>query len=688
VPISGAGPISVASGSLTLNGNSTGTITGPISVGTGATLNYGQGGTLAGAQVTGSGTFIFTANTEVNGAYSFAGPTQITSGTVDFNAATTIANLTLAGTGAAMAGPGAVTVSSLMTWTSGTVSDVLNIAKTAKLSATVGYFGLYLAAGVINNAGAVTLNENSAHDGLQFSQSGVVNNLAGATWTIQSDSYVAPGDTSPVAFNNAGSLLKSGGTGTTTWNVPISGAGPISVTSGTLTLDGNSTGTITGTITVGSGATLNYGQGGALAGGTVTGGGTFIFTASTEVNGTYGFAGLTQITSGTVDFNGTTTIANLRLAGTSAAMAGPGVVTISSVMNWTNGAVSDVLNIDKAAQLSATVGYWGLYLAAGVINNAGAVMLNENSAHDGLQFSQGGLVNNLAGATWTIQSDVTVAAADSTPVAFNNAGSLNKSGGTNTSLWSIPLNNTGTINLSIGSLNLNGNYPETTLSGTINIAAAAVLNYAQQGTLTNGQATGAGMFNFTTSNSNGTNSITGTYKLSVPAQILGGTLNVKATGTLNASTLMLTNATLQVDGTTSIGNLSVSASGSSSGGAVTGVGSITVSDTLTWNQGSVSLTGTFNVQNMTFSPNSALSFKLGTSALSITAKLTLNGTLTLTPTSSNPAVGTAFKILNFVNNYAGDFLNFNIPVVGTNDYLKESLSATGLSFTVTQDPSS
>jgi hypothetical protein len=281
-----------------------------------------------------------------------------------------------------------------------------------------------------------------------------------------------------------------------------------------------------------------------------------------------------------------------------------------------------------------------------------------------------------------------VAAADSTPVAFNNAGSLNKSGGTNTSLWSIPLNNTGTINLSIGSLNLNGNYPETTLSGTINIAAAAVLNYAQQGTLTNGQATGAGMFNFTTSNSNGTNSITGTYKLSVPAQILGGTLNVKATGTLNASTLMLTNATLQVDGTTSIGNLSVSASGSSSGGAVTGVGSITVSDTLTWNQGSVSLTGTFNVQNMTFSPNSALSFKLGTSALSITAKLTLNGTLTLTPTSSNPAVGTAFKILNFVNNYAGDFLNFNIPVVGTNDYLKESLSATGLSFTVTQDPSS
>jgi hypothetical protein len=453
-------------------------------------------------------------------------------------------------------------------------------------------------------------------------------------------------------------------------------------------LDGNSTGTITGTITVGSGATLNYGQGGALAGGTVTGGGTFIFTASTEVNGTYGFAGLTQITSGTVDFNGTTTIANLRLAGTSAAMAGPGVVTISSVMNWTNGAVSDVLNIDKAAQLSATVGYWGLYLAAGVINNAGAVMLNENSAHDGLQFSQGGLVNNLAGATWTIQSDVTVAAADSTPVAFNNAGSLNKSGGTNTSLWSIPLNNTGTINLSIGSLNLNGNYPETTLSGTINIAAAAVLNYAQQGTLTNGQATGAGMFNFTTSNSNGTNSITGTYKLSVPAQILGGTLNVKATGTLNASTLMLTNATLQVDGTTSIGNLSVSASGSSSGGAVTGVGSITVSDTLTWNQGSVSLTGTFNVQNMTFSPNSALSFKLGTSALSITAKLTLNGTLTLTPTSSNPAVGTAFKILNFVNNYAGDFLNFNIPVVGTNDYLKESLSATGLSFTVTQDPSS
>ena len=62
--------------------------------------------------------------------------------------------------------------------------------------------------------------------------------------------------------------------------------------------------------------------------------------------------------------------------------------------------------------------------------------------------------------------------------------------------------------------------------------------------------------------------------------------------------------------------------------------------------------------------------------------------MTLTLPNTNSTVGKVFKVLNFANNFLGDFLDFNIPIPATGDYLAESLTASGLSFTVTQDPSS
>jgi hypothetical protein len=302
------------------------------------------------------------------------------------------------------------------------------------------------------------------------------------------------------------------------------------------------------------------------------------------------------------------------------------------------------------------------------------------------------VVNNLAGGVWNMISDLWVYATDSSATAFNNMGTINKTGGTNNSIWVLPFNNTGTANFNTGttsltaSTNPNVNFPAGTLSGTINIAAAAALNFAQGGTLKNGQANGAGTFNLTTTSSSGTTSITGTYKATVPVQMLGGTLNVNAAATLNASNLTVTNATLTVAGTTSIGKLNVTATtGNSSGGTVNGPGTITVTDTLTWGAGSVNMTGTFNVQNMSLASNSSFGFMLGSSPLSVNAKLSLNGNFTATLTGSNPAVGTIFKVLNFANSYLGNFADLNLPIVGSNDYLKTNLTSSGLSFTVTPD---
>ena len=693
IPFSGAGPINVQSGDLKLNGIFTGKLAAPIAISAKAILDYGQGGTLDGGTVTGTGTMNFDASTTLSGIYSFTGLTQIQagSGAVSFQNPTTIATLNLIS--GALAGAGPVTVTGITNWTGGGITGVLDIPAKATLQINTPFnSSFYLAAGTINNSG--TVNQSfagtpGAYTGLQVSQGGVINNLTGGVWNVLTDVWIYPVGSSAAVFNNIGTFNKTGGTNTSLWTVPFAGAGPINIQSGDLKLNGIFTGKLAASIAISAKATLDYGQGGTLDGAKVTGAGTMNFNASTIVSGVYSFAGLTQIQSGNggINFQNPTTIAALNLI--SGALAGAGPVTVTGTTNWTGGGITGVLNIPVKATLQISTPFnSNFYLTAGTINNSGTVnqsFAGTPGAYTGFQVSQGGVINNLTGGVWNVLTDVWVYAVGNSTVAFNNTGIFNKTGGTNTSTWSLPFNNTGTANLNTGSTSLTGIFPTSQLSGTINIAAAAALAYAQQGTLTNGKVNGAGQFTLTPASNNGTNSITGTYQINVPAQVLGGTLNVKAGATLDASNLTLTNATFTVDGNTSIGKLNVTASnGNTAGSTVAGAGSINVTDTLTWTGGSVDVTGSFNIQNMTLASNSAISFKLGSSALSVTAKLSLNGTLTLTPTGSNPAVGTVFKVLNFANNYLGDFADLSIPVLGTNDFLQENLTGSGLSFTVSQ----
>ena len=692
IPFSGAGPVNIQSGDLKLNGMFTGKLAAPIAISTKAILDYGQGGTLDGGKVTGTGTMNFDASTTLSGIYSFTGLTQIQagSGAVSFQNPTTIATLNLIS--GALAGAGPVTVTGTTNWTGGGITGVLDIPVKATLQINTPFnSSFYLAAGTINNSG--TVNQSfagtpGAYTGMQVSQGGVINNLVGGVWNVLTDVWIYPVGSSAAVFNNAGTFNKPGGTNTSIWTLPFTGSGPINIQSGDFKLNGIFTGKLAAPIAISAKATLDYGQGGTLDGAKVTGAGTMNFNASTIVSGVYSFAGLTQIQSGNgaINFQNPTAIAALNLI--SGALAGAGPVTVTGTTNWTGGGITGVLDIPAKATMNINTPFnSNFYLTAGTINNSGTVnqsFAGTPGAYTGWQVSQGGIINNLTGGVWNVITDVWVYAVGSSTVAFNNTGTFNKTGGTNTSTWSLPFNNTGTANLNTGSTSLSGIFPTSKLSGTINIAAAAALTYAQQGTLTNGTVNGGGQFTLTPASNNGTNTVTGTYQINVPAQVLGGTLNVKAAATLNASNLTLTNATFTVDGSTSIGKLNVTASNGTAGSTVAGAGSINVTDTLTWTGGSVNVTGTFNIKNMSLAPNSALSFKLGSSALSVTAKLSLDGTLTLTPTGSNPAVGTVFKVLNFANNYLGDFADFNIPVLGTNDVLQESLTSSGLSFVVNQ----
>src|SRR5262249_47505147 len=131
-PVTGPGSINVTSGTFNLSGATSGTITGGINVGVGATVNYGQAGsTLAGSQVTGSGTFTFTSAVTVSGTYTFSGQTQIQSntGAVQFTGTATINNFNfINGT---LGGIGSVTISGQWNWTGGTLSAALTLSPTA-----------------------------------------------------------------------------------------------------------------------------------------------------------------------------------------------------------------------------------------------------------------------------------------------------------------------------------------------------------------------------------------------------------------------------------------------------------------------------------------------------------------------------------------------------------------------------
>jgi hypothetical protein len=74
--------------------------------------------------------------------------------------------------------------------------------------------------------------------------------------------------------------------------------------------------------------------------------------------------------------------------------------------------------------------------------------------------------------------------------------------------------------------------------------------------------------------------------------------------------------------------------------------------------------------------------------ISVNADFDAGGDITLDLTSSNPAVGTVFKVLNFANNYLGAFADIDIPLLDSGYSLVPSLISSGLSFAVTADESS
>src|SRR5262249_2166448 len=133
-----------------------------------------------------------------------------------------------------------------------------------------GNIGKAFSSGTLNLAGTTTWKDSG-----DFNNSGTLNNLAGATFTIQNGQTLGGGK-----FNNFGTLIKTG-TGTTTSVsvfAPFINTGTIDAQSGTFDFAGDLVQNA-GTTSVETGATLKAGSSGfggslKLNGGTLNGTGT------------------------------------------------------------------------------------------------------------------------------------------------------------------------------------------------------------------------------------------------------------------------------------------------------------------------------------------------------------------------------------------------------------------------------
>ena len=100
----------------------------------------------------------------------------------------------------------------IMDWTGGTINGALNVASNGVLNVGYGPENKILD-GTLTNAGTVVVTVGYGGPGNNL-YLGRIYNLAGGLFDIQNDTWLVP-YIGPAFFNNAGTMRKSGGTGTT-----------------------------------------------------------------------------------------------------------------------------------------------------------------------------------------------------------------------------------------------------------------------------------------------------------------------------------------------------------------------------------------------------------------------------------------------------------------------------------------
>ncbi len=325
VAFNNAGTVNVSQGTLQLN--SGGTNSAAINVSAGAAADFlGNYTHAAGSSLNGPGSINFAATQTVTGAVTVSGILNFSSGTI--------------------AGAGVLTATGTVNWTGGTLAGTGTTDIAA--GATLNVSNNVVLQGVLENDGTANWT-GGAIDMLN----GTINN--DGTWTANSTSTLEayggyPGGTVNAFNNNSTGTFAQQGTGTTyfttSWaGVAFSNAGAVNVLRGTLTFNDGFTQTA-GTLNLAGGSvstsgTLNIWGGSVVGTGTITGNianNGIVSVGGNAAVGTITVSGsFAQTGSGALDFGigGTTAGTNSDQLVVSGVAALGGAVNVSLINGYT-----------------------------------------------------------------------------------------------------------------------------------------------------------------------------------------------------------------------------------------------------------------------------------------------------------------------------------------------------------------
>jgi hypothetical protein len=307
-----------------------------------------------------------------------------------------------------------------------------------------------------------------------------VHNQAGATYDFTSDAGIIEG-VSGQALSNAGTVEKTGGTGTSVIGVPFSNlGGTLAADSGTLQLATSDTGGAStgGTFNAAGGAVLELTGGGNpvstnLFSGSYTGSGqgTVLIGDDAFVVGAGGAT--LDFPAGLLQWRGTANGSDINLQGNT--LTNTGFLTLS------NSSTDYLTGEGTGGGLGGTLVNRGTIVQRG----GGNLALGDNVQFD-----------NQAGAAYDFASDGSVTVGGSVSPALSNGGTVEKAGGTGQSSIQVPFSNTGLVQVQSGTLLVAGALPldgqaalAGSVSGTLSVAGDMVGDttdsglFAPQGTV-------------------------------------------------------------------------------------------------------------------------------------------------------------------------------------------------------------
>jgi hypothetical protein len=266
------------------------------------------------------------------------------------------------------------------------------------------------------------------------------------------------------------------GTGTARLSEVIHNQGTVEVSSGTLTLRAG--GSSPGVFSVVAPGTLDFGGGVHTleAGSSVSGSGTVSASYGTvDVHGAFALTGTNLVNSGTINFHspaGATVGTLLVVAGK---LGGNGSLVSTETLDWRGGKISGWVRC-----AGGTLSGGGANLSGGRLVNAGRLVFTA-AANQYLQIGGGGLISNLAGATFELTADGSIRSnGEAGTRTIHNEGLLLKSGGTSASGVFATLENLGTVEVRSGALSLFSPYTQSAgatrlLGGGLNASLGVTL---------------------------------------------------------------------------------------------------------------------------------------------------------------------------------------------------------------------